>query len=63
MVIGTPSSGLKGLPSLQRVSDADAWASAPSASMMYIALSCFSQLSMRISTARVTSTGESSFER
>src|SRR5262245_36503735 len=59
IVIGTPSSGLSGLRRRHRSCEAAAIASAPAASMTYIALILFSQASMRESTARVTSTGES----
>src|SRR5579871_5658531 len=61
IVIGTPSSGLRGAPARHRASDACACASAPSASTVYMALIFGSHAGMRASAACVTSTGESSF--
>ena len=63
IVIGTPSSALKGTPAAHRASDAVAWASAPAASITYIALIFASHAAMRASAARVTSTGESCLAR
>ncbi len=58
MVMGTPSSGLSGSPARQRRSELVACASAPTASMTYIAWIFGSHASMRVSAARVTSTGD-----
>src|SRR5262249_47289219 len=59
IVIGTPSSALNGVPPCHCAADACACASAPSASMMYMALILDSHSAIRASAARVASTGDS----